>query len=71
MCLLADKRSDNVATVTGSVDTPTRAAQISLLICDQMENADSGSRRPHERPPVDWVKLDSVRTDFDMLWNGP
>ena len=63
--------SDNVATVTESVDAPPHAAQLSLLICEQMQIADLAYSRPLGRPPVDWVKLDSVRTDFDMFRNGP
>ena len=71
MNLIGYNMSHNVATATESVDAPTHAVQISLLICEQMENADLASGRPPERPLIDWVELDSVRTDFDMLRNGP
>ena len=71
MSLLADKMVDNVATMRVRAATSTHAAEISLLICEQMEIADLESGRPPGRPPVNWVELDSVRTDFDMLRNGP
>ena len=68
---IAYKRSDNVATATASVDAPTHAAQISLLICDQMQNAESGSRRPPVRPPVDWVERTRFQNPVDTFRNGP
>ena len=71
MGLIAYRGSDNVATATGSVDVPTRAALISLLICDQMENADSGFRRPPGRPPVDWVERTRFQNPVDTFRNGP
>ena len=71
MCCLGNKGSHNVATVTGSVDAPTHAALISLLICDQLEIAESGSRRPPVRPPVDWVERTRFQNPVDTFRNGP
>ncbi len=42
MALLQDKRCDNVATATEPVDIHVCTAEISLLVCEQMENADIG-----------------------------
>mgnify|MGYP000368470250 CR=1 FL=1 len=71
MLLLGNKGSHNVATATESVDAPTHTAEISLLICEQMEITDLESGRPPGRAPVNWVELDSLRPDFDMFRNGP
>ena len=71
MDIWGSRRSDNVVHLRVRAATLTHAAEISFLICAQMENADLASGRPPGRPPVNWVELDSVRTDFDMLRNGP
>ena len=71
MLFLSDKGVDNVATAAESVDAPTHAAEISLLICEQMQKADSGSCRPPGRPPVMWVKRTGYQNAVDMFRNGP
>ena len=71
MGLRVDKMSDNVAHMRVEAATLTHAAEISLLICEQMENADLESGRPPGRAPVNWVELDSLRQILDMFRNGP
>ena len=51
MLLIGNKRSHNIATATESVYAPTHTTEISLLICEQMEKADSGSRARDRCPP--------------------
>ena len=40
VCLLGDKKSDNVAIAAESVDAPMYTVEISVLVCEQMENTD-------------------------------
>ena len=46
-------------------------AEISFLVCEQMENADIGWHRPSVRPRVIWVKRTGFQNAFDIFRNGP
>ena len=42
MCFTNNKCSNNVATATKPIDIHVHTAEISFLVCEQMENADIG-----------------------------
>ena len=73
MLLIAYKRVDNVATMRVRA-TSTHAAEISFLICEQMEKADYGSRRPpvpHVDPPESGWNAAIRHSPFDRATLDP